>query len=553
MGHGRRRIVAIDSETDPFMHGRIPAPFIWGSYDGADFRTFPHIRDLLGFYRDQHVYLYAHNGGKFDFHFLLPDIEETRAQIIGSRIVEMSYGKAMLRDSYALMPEALGAYNKTKIEYWKMESGVRHEHMAEIIAYLRDDCVYLYDLVRGFFAACNAVGDASCYRSTVASNALQVARRMGLDCGRTNHHFDEIFRPYYFGGRTECFQAGVHHDVQVYDIKSAYPFAMTHSMPSGSEFIVHEREHDLRDDEKYTAFFDITCRSNGAFPFIRENALHFDDILGRFNVSGWEFMAAKRHGLLRDYRVNRAYKFIQHVNYEPYVAYWFDSKQRAEARGDKLQRLISKRMMNSLYGKLAQNPVHYFDYKIVSGGTPVDYDQGWQLDCEFGEKELHARPTLWRYQKKNPDDWQKFPIHYNVATAASITGFCRAMLLDAIAEVGRENVLYCDTDSLFCRSGREVFRLRQDGNLGAWEWEGTASPCALAGKKLYALRFVNGPNTGKEKLACKGAKLSFNQILDVCDGKTIEYKSEAPTFSLARGATFVVRKIRATAKPSALN
>ena len=544
----QRKIIAIDSETDPFLHGRIPEPFIWGSWDGEEFRTFERAIDLLEFYKDQHVYLYAHNFGKFDlFMGILDHIAETRVQIIGSRVVELRYGNALLRDSFALMPEALQNYAKTKIDYWKMERDVRHEHMSEIISYLKDDCVYLRDLVVGFFDACNRVGNSNTYRSTVASNAMQVARRMGLGTKRTNNHFDAIFRPFYFGGRTECFIPGEHSEIDVFDIKSAYPFAMCHSMPCGSDYIVTDKESDIKSGDEYACFYDITCRSNGAFPFVRDNVLRFDDILGRFNITGWEFMAAKRHGLLKEYKLNRIYKFVDFINHEPYVMYWFDQKQAAEDRGDKLQRLIAKRMMNSLYGKYAQNPVNYFDYKIVPGGTPIEYDQGWQLDSEFNGKELHARPTLWRYKQKDPDDWQRFPIHYNVATAASITGFCRSMLLDTIALLGRENVLYCDTDSVFARPVTESRKLRQDGKLGSWEWEGLADPVLLAGKKLYALKFINGPNSGKEKIASKGAKLSFDQIRQVCRGETIEWRNQAPTFSLGNSPRFVVRQIRATA------
>lgn len=547
-----RKVIAADSETDPFLADRVPEPFIWGAWDGSNFRTFNTALELLECYKDTHCYIYMHNGGKFDFHLLLDHLEETRVQIIGSRIVELKYGKAILRDSFALMPEALSSYAKTKIEYWKLERHCRREHWDEIVAYLRDDCVYLFDLVKGFFNACNAVGNSNTYRSTVASNAMQVARRMGLGTKRTNHHFDAVFRPFYFGGRTECFSPGIYEDIDVFDIKSAYPFAMCHSMPTGGDYIVTDDPSDIKDGEEYTCFYDITCRSNGCFPFIRNNALCFDDILGRFNVSGWEFMSARRHGLLKDFKINRIYKFVEFINHEPYVMYWFDKKQEAEDNGDKLQRLISKRMMNSLYGKYAQNPVNYFDYKICIGGTPVNYDEGWQLDSEFNGKELHARPVLWRYKQRalkegDEDGWRRFPIHYNVATAASITGFCRSMLLDTIALLGRENVLYCDTDSVFCKPVAATRKLRQDGKLGAWEWEGLANPVGLAGKKLYALRFVNGPNSGKEKLASKGAKLTFDQIMRVCDGETVQWRNQAPTFSLGNKPRFVVRNIRATA------
>jgi hypothetical protein len=550
MGKNSHRIVAIDCETDPFLYDRIPKPFIWGSYDGERFETFDNVPALLHRWRHENCYLYAHNGGKFDFMFMLSYLEETRAQIIGSRLVEMRLGRAVLRDSFALMPEALASYAKTTIDYWKLEQAHRHEWMDEIRRYLFDDCRYLRDLVCGFFHACHAVGDGKNrrYGSTVAGNALTVSRKMGLDPGRTSHRFDAVFRPFYFGGRTECrVSAGVYSAINVYDIKSAYPYAMSHDMPTGSEYTVSDSIDGLSTEQVQRAFIDCTCFSDGAFPLLDGAGLSFRPVLARFMVTGWEYVAATRHDMARNCRVNRVIRFPQTINFTDYVKYWFDEKQAADARGDKLQRLIAKRMMNSLYGKFAQNPVHYRDYRIVDGGTPVDHKNGWQLDCEFEGKELHARPTLWRIRARNPDDWESFPIHYNVATAASITGFCRAMVLDAIAAVGSANVVYCDTDSIFCRNVPAAVQLRQDGGLGAWEWEGYAEIVALAGKKLYALRYTNGPNTGKEKLATKGAKLTYEEIVRVARGETVVWRNQAPTFSIGSATKFVVRNIRATA------
>lgn len=538
-----RKIIAIDAETDPFQEGRVPEPFIWGSYDGTDFRTFDSGLDLLTTFFGDHCYLFAHNGGKFDFHFLLKYIKETRVRLINSRIVEMDIGNAKLRDSFSIIPEPLSAYKKTDIEYWKLEKEHRKEHRTEIIEYLRTDCVYLWELVDGFFRVAGR-------QATIAANALSYARKLGIDPGRTNHRFDTEFRQFYFGGRVEARIPGKHKNINVFDINSSYAYAMLHHHASGPDYFVDDKTGPYTTEQIQRSFIDITCFSRGAFPLVDKLGMRFPQCLARFRITGWEYLTAKKHDLISHEKINRILLLPRTITFASYVEDWHQKKQQAEIDGDTLQRLIAKRMLNSLYGKMAQNPVNYFDYKIVPGGTEIDYEHGWQLGAEFDNKEIHERPVLWRYQNKWGEEWQKFPIHYNVATGASITGFARARLLDAIHTVGRSQVCYCDTDCIFTMDGANTFALKQDGELGSWVWEGLADPCCIAGKKLYGLKYVNGPNTGKEKLAHKGAKLTLDQIGRLCDGEVIEWRNKAPTFTLGKAPSFVVRSIRATALPN---
>ena len=167
-----RRVIAIDCETDPFKHNRIPKPFIWGAYDGTDFLTFTDTAEFVAWLAPQRVIAYAHNGGKFDFMFLLSFLgEETKAQIINGRIVKMNLGKAELRDSYAAVPEALGKIGKKDIDYAKLEENVRHMHMPEIIEYLEQDCVSLFNLITEYRRIAGK-------QLTIASNALRFLQRL---------------------------------------------------------------------------------------------------------------------------------------------------------------------------------------------------------------------------------------------------------------------------------------------------------------------------------------------------------------------------------------
>ena len=537
-----REIWAVDCETDPFEHGRFPEPFMWGAYNGKDFYQFEDTDNFVNYFKNKNCILYAHNGGKFDFLFLLPFIDDSTALIINSRIVQCYLGKSQLRDSYAILPLPLADYQKTAIEYWKFEADVRMDHLDEIIAYLENDCKDLYQLVSRY-------RDAAGSRPTIAGNALNHAKQLGLDPGRTSHKFDTIFRPYYFGGRTEVFQAGKFHNINVFDIKSAYPYAMIQSHATGKDYVCDDSLERYDDPPIARAFIQLTCFSAGAFPVSDGVGLRFPHALREYFVTGWEYLAAKKHNLIRGERVHKITMFNKKISFENYVTHWFNHKENAT---DKAQRIIGKIMLKSLYGKLAQNPVKYKDYRIKSGGSFSldDHLEGRQLDAVYGYTEIHARNVLHRLQEKHGDAWENFPIHYNVATGASITGFCRAQLLDAIHTVGSQRVIYCDTDSMMIHPDAQTHLLRQDNKIGAWEWEGLAGPCYITGKKQYALRFINGPNIGKEKIVCKGARLKMSDFPKLVRGEAIKWKNAAPTFSIASGRSFQVRSIRATAQIS---
>jgi hypothetical protein len=241
-------------------------------------------------------------------------------------------------------------------------------------------------------------------------------------------------------------------------------------------------------------------------------------------------------------------------------------------------------MLNALYGKLAQNPVRYADYKIMPAGSPIcratpaeeermckqcgeaPKDHGWKWCIEFGQIEIHERPSIWRYQHMYGVQWEGKRIYKNVATGASITGHTRAYLLRAMHNIGPENVIYTDTDSLICKSSADLSRLPIGKELGDWDIEDRNSPIGhFAGKKLYAIMTSKKDKTGKpkEKMAHKGARLTFSEIARVTQGEVLSWRNAAPSFSILTGKTpfsknalgeidtaklFVKREIRRTAK-----
>lgn len=574
-----RQLTTCDCETDPFLHDRIGKPFVWGFYDGKNFEHFDNTPAFVEHVRNKKITIFAHNGGKFDFMYLLQYVGETKAQIIGGRIVSMMLGEAELVDSYAAVPQSLGSIKKDEIDYWKMEAGVREKHMPEIIKYLEGDCVYLHELMTAYRKAAGS-------KKTIASNALAHAKKLGINPGTTNHRFDSNYRPFYFGGRTECFQPGTHENISVFDIKSSYPNAMMHDHPTGSD--MHRRSDfgDLTRDEIDRSFIVLDCYSHGAFPMRTEGSegLHFPKAdsrkLGKpYHVTGWEYNAAMDLGLLKDVEIQSVRYSKETINFRDYVMHWYEYKNAHNKKTDPINYTIGKIMMNSLYGKMAQNPEKYHDYKIVEPGTPLpcnkpmpdkegkcriclhrDIDHGWTKYCEFEGKEFQRRESLWKYRYKHGIDWESKPLYKNVATGASITGFARAAILRAVHAVGEEHIIYTDTDSLVVGQFADTSCLPQSDKIGDWDEEITRAPIAhFCGKKLYAITLdplakcsceARNGQCKKHKVVTKGARLTYKEVEKLAAGETVLYEPAAPSFSLARGIVFTDRYIRSTGKPA---
>lgn len=532
----KRRLIAVDCETDPFKAGRVPSPFIWGAYDGKNFYHFRSTEDFVAWLRKQDAIAYAHNGGKFDFMFLFKYIERTRARIINGRFVELSLGRAKLRDSFSIIPVGLGAIHKDEIDYALMEPDVREEFMdSDIIPYLKTDCVVLYDTVKAYRQAAGS-------SATIASNALSFSKKIGVDPGKTNKRFDDEFRQYYFGGRTECFQPGTHENVNVIDIVSSYPNAMRHDHATGEVRTMGKSLDGLSDEQIERGFLQVECDSAGALPIKnKDGGLEFPHRRDLYHVTGWEYLAGIETGLITRDKVHSIVTFEEKINFSPYVNHWFDYKKRHNKKTDPINYTIGKIMMNSLYGKLAQNPTRYYDYQLVEPGTPIDEENGWEWYTNYDSQEIHRRSVLWKYEYDHGKDWINRPFFNNVATGASVTGFARAHLLRAIARIGYERVIYCDTDSIMC-TGNAWNSLPMGEELGMWEHEGCATIGHFAGKKLYGMKMKDGA----EKVASKGSKLKYEEIVRIVNGEEVLWENEAPTFSLANGTQFIKRTIRAT-------
>lgn len=544
MGDKKRKLITIDCETDPFLYGRVPAPFVWGAYDGREFRVFETGKELVEWLRPQHCVVYAHNGGRFDFLFLQDYLEPWNSiRMINGRMAAFKIGEAIFRDSFLILPTALKNYKKGEISYSLMEKEERDkpEVRAKILEYLRLDCLYLFELVEGFRKTYGA-------GLTLATSAMTFFRKQGegTEIPKTTKAHYGLFKDFYFGGRVSCFETGVlEGDFRAYDLNSAYPFAML------SEHFWGETWEGwtgiLPPKRLEQSFIRLRCRSMGAFCVRDKMGLAFpeDGEIREFNVTGWEYKAAKETGYLKEVEILQAYSPLETINFKDYVGYFYGKKQEADPKS--ADYLYFKLFLNSLYGKLSADPSRYKNYFVIPAQDVPTLERGGLkgFDGFALESFIGSENQLALVGKPLEEGEQRF---YNVATGASITGFVRALLWRALVKAKRP--LYCDTDGILAGG----LKVPMGKEIGGWKEEFRGKKVGIAGKKLYAIT-DGAPWTGWKdgrppkgwKIASKGVRLTGPEIFKVASGERLRYYKESPSMSLKMGAKFINREIRKTA------
>lgn len=567
MARRRKSFWVTDAETDPFKPGRIVAPFIWGLYcgDNQDYYEFATKDDMLRFIEERRITLvYAHNGGRFDYHFLRDDINSDQpVMVINGRLAKFKIGDCEFRDSLCIFQQTRLADfgGKIEIDYAKLEADVRHLHMDEIRRYLKQDCVLLWDQLKRYF-------DTYGKSLTQAGACMKVWSQMsGIEPPRQNYSVHMALKPYYYGGRVQCFTEGVRQvDFSVYDVNSAYPFAMLSNHPFSPDLMLSD--HLPADNKIGACLIKLDCTSRGALPWRDEDGdLYFPDDEGgarnrmrTYHVTGWELLAGLEHNAISNIHVREVWRAPQTINFREYVEHFYTLRNDYKAKGDKAGNIFCKLFLNSLYGKFGASCEKYAEYVIASeGGEGRWSQQGYLIYKSWGKRSLMCRSPTEEDLNGTGSKWR----YYNIATAASVTGFQRAHLWRGLQAVS--GALYCDTDSIDALDGS---RLPQGSGLGQWKLEMLCDRYAIAGKKLYAKhrkgypfdydeKHARGPVSDDRqknwKVASKGVKLNPEQIERIANGETIEYTPDVPCYTITREAPrFINRKVMRTFKDIAV-
>lgn len=529
-----RRWAVCDCETDPFRKGREVRPFIWGlKHDDGDELIFDGptaTDDFIAHISEFNGLLYAHNGGRFDFMF--PEFldasasgdegDDTPIMLINNRIAKLKIGRCELRDSYLLLPVALSKLEKdTNFRYAMLDKRLRDKHIDRITEYLLDDCRGLHKSLSAFFERHGG------QPLTLPGACLKKwENEYGGSKRRYAERHDAFFRQWYIGGRTQVFEHQQGSGPwEMYDINSSFPAAMCAEHPLGSH-TTYTTTDDLA-DLVGPSFWIISAISRGCLP-VRDKkggiSYPHDAEARYYTTTGWEIMAGLETGTLDIIEV-----LIGHIpsffeSMKNYVLPLAAEKLSAARSGDQIAYMMSKLEQNTLYGKYGSNPRSYKQYMV---GEPVR--PGYKFDKQIfdgagGCHEIYSAPA------ENPQ-------FFDVALAASITGLARANLWRAICAA--DHVVYCDTDSIICKSapGLDI-----GDELGQWSHECSIDRLWIAGKKTYCAELRGG----NQKVRSKGVRATMDQVKRAACGEVVTVIPTAPTMKLGGAQIFTPRRIKRT-------
>jgi len=480
----KRRYVVLDIETKDGIPGQVKTqaagftrPFLAGFFDGLSYLDWAGDRCLAQLLRFiikpefSGCYIYAHNGGGFDYLHLLqeiakmPDAFDIELVPVASTVQAIRISRGKYRwtflDSYKLIPASLekaGLALKTDTQKQAAFDYATPEDDPRWREYLEQDCRALFSILSKFHDIIEGElgGEVGV---TLASTSMLTYRRKYLKAPieRVQHCHDFV-RAGYYGGNTQMFRRKVE-GLRCYDINSSYPYAMLGPVP-----LAYHREYAGKPPAQFLenvigfVSAQVVWPESVPFPCLPWRGDQKKLLYPAGTISGvWcheELLLAEQMGAAVTW--GKGHWFIAGRVLADYMLKLYSYRDPRSPAYDETISYVAKLLGNSLYGKFGQNPIRE---KIILLGEGCDFP-------------LDARPA------SDDDDCRVFyksevsDADYIIPQiAATITARARIQLQGYINESVRRGgvVAYCDTDSVLTTAdlsdlcGPELGQLKDEG------------------------------------------------------------------------------------------
>lgn len=483
--------------------------------------------------------VYAHNGGGWDWLSLADELlnklttekDGVAAIVAGSSMVVLSvrvnkHFTLRLCDSLQLLRSGLEKLGQSFLGVGKVDLGGKLPHEIKAVEesryyeYLRGDTETLLQVLEKALETLREhVAKIDNFGVTIGATAMKVFRTVGIETPISipwEGKLKDLLRNGYKGGRVECFRPGVYGPpetppINVYDINSLYPSVMVANLMP------------ISDRGKWTT--EINPLGVGCYHCtVRQMKTDIPAVMMKGGVGAYEVEGTFYTPELRLLKqVDKHARITVHEGFE-----FFDTAFIFRDYVDRLYRLrlenpetplslICKILLNSLYGKFAQNArreqliqVEDFDtiYAMIRGNAklkPLDDDRGIFLAVQDSECAFE-----------------------HVGIAGTITSHARVSLYKGLLHA-HDGLVYCDTDSVHTLQPFPDSIV--DVGLGQWKKEFAGSG-AYAGKKLYALRDAGGVEKVRAKGVSvggrNGATLNYADMCRIVGGDEIRCEFQRP-------------------------
>lgn len=488
-----------------------------GMRDESGYRCHRTIKALVDDALECGGHWFAHAGGLYDIVHVLPHVisERPNARVEAAFSastavlvrVEENGKTALFADSNMLIKGSVNEIGKiVGLAKGNLQEAER-AGWAETRDYNERDCEILWVALHAFEERLQDLGGEM--RITLASCAMLLFRSAYLTTDvRTNASANQFAREAYTASRVEPFRRWCK-NAFYYDINSSFPYSMTFDAPgeqarvgtswSGRELALVEA--NVRVPEMYLPPLPFRFPNGGVF---------FPTGRWRGWFTGVDLIEAEKRGVV----IERVHASIEYHPWNDLRAYAIDLYERRKAAKNEIDKMVFKLLLNSLYGKLAENPEKE---KLVV--RPKDVPK-------------HGVPYIpgaWLVKERRNIE------HEHVPAAAIVTARSRHFLgagLELALDQGGE-IYYSDTDSIVTS-----VRLPEDlvgSELGAWKLEYIVRDGIFLAPKLYSVTPMLEP--GKQgplqpKIRAKGFRRpNWADFKDLMEGHVIQREN----FSRVRG------------------
>ncbi len=443
---------------------------------------------LLVFMTKPGIRWYAHNA-QYDWRYLIDILLENYSDSIEfamrteSDVFMIKTADFEMVDSFALWPHSLKKFAETFTpELPKLEIDIENfdptnpDHLAYAA---RDSEILVKALIRFDEIIYKLFGVHVAY--TLAATAIK-AWRAKIDRSYFNpENIDTFVRSAYFGGAVQGrFGEAIYRNLKTYDINSSYPYVMREfGVPFGSYSKVN---YVVKGN---LGIYRVLVESpeDVVFPILPKRVFtgevgHIVWPRGRFEttVTNVEIEFALEHGYkLLEVREGvifneRIYPFDDLVT--------FCEQTRKEYKGTAFEQVV-KLIQNSVYGKYGTRKERC---RIFVPKEDEDY---------IGASQWGTSEKLW-IKKEHDENILALP-----QWAVFITAYARIHLLRNIYNLGVENVIYCDTDSITTRADLDPELIGED--YGQFKLEKIWDSFRVIAPKVYVGSLASGELSGAVK------------------------------------------------------
>jgi intein/homing endonuclease len=256
-----------------------------------------------------------------------------------------------------------------------------------LLQYNHGDTIVTYKLMKFLQDTYNQLGCEM--KTTISSTALDLWRRKYLPCTMYKEEFvlgydikHEIFKCYY-GGRTEIFARGLIESTKdkkwkLLDINSLYPAMMCNEYPL-PQSIQKPSTMTIKNIIDYEGFSDVEVECEEMYypllPFRDHKRGKLIFPVGRWRGSYTNLEL--RRALELGYKINKIYlQYIYTQKFKPFESYVLDLyNKRLEYQKEKSpMEVVTKLLLNSMYGKLGQKDFVEYQWFDISLMTGDDYN-----------------------------------------------------------------------------------------------------------------------------------------------------------------------------------